>query len=203
MLFRARSRVSRKLLAAVVAALVSLFACFGIVVVTVNRDRVSLAEGLQQLIDLTDATLAYAAPDREVAPWKENADIRLAAQLRNNHTFGDKSMDTEFGDEGAGMFNDCDSWKNILLDGWSASYGITLELRGDQDARVLLDKVMRFWHERGYTVTASKQTLGTNESEITELFFNWEHGGYSLTLDKAKKQARIGGYVTCLPAGDP
>jgi hypothetical protein len=147
---------------------------------------VSLADGLGDTMELVDETAAQVAADRDVAPETDlpNADLARAAWLHNNHSFSDHSVPG---------YNDCDSWRNILHDGWNAYYGVEFALHGQADAAALLDQTRAMWEQRGYAVTT--QVVGDT---FTRLAIDTGFATVQLNVDTQRGVASLRGATKCL-----
>jgi hypothetical protein len=151
-----------------------------------HADDLTLSEGLQQTMTVVDTTAAAVASDRPLRPEPDNADPSQASQLRNNHSFSDHSNSHLFPG-----YNDCDSWENIINDGWSASYGVTMPVRSEQDGRRLIQEVERLWKNQGYEVNV--QTSGDSS---TRLWFDTDYARVQFNVDW--NEATIRGTTICL-----
>jgi hypothetical protein len=146
----------------------------------------TLADGLRGTMALVDETAAEVAADRAVAPDADlpNADIAHAGQLHNNHSFSDHSVPG---------FNDCDSWSNVIHDGWNAYYGVQFGLHGQADAAALLDQTRDVWERRGYAVTTQ-----TFNKTYTRLSIDTGYATVQLNLDTQRGVASLRGTTKCL-----
>ncbi len=154
-----------------------------------RADGLTLSEGLQQTMTVVDTTAAAAASDRPVHPEADNADLSQASQLRNNHSFSDHSNSHLFSG-----YNDCDSWENIVNDGWSASYGVTMPVRSEEDGQGLMQEVERLWKNQGYEVNV--QISGDSS---TRLWFDTAYARFQFDVDWNKSGASVRGTTVCLP----
>jgi hypothetical protein len=156
-----------------------------------SDDEPMLSEGLRRIAHLIDETFATAAPDRIVSPTRNSVDIKLARQLRDNHSFADHSDSIRFP-----HYNDCDSWENIVDDGWQAIYGARISLRGEQDAQQFLADTLRLWTLLGHEVEL-----------VTRPYFDEQVIGLSMDVGYAtlrvhvtSMSATIEALTECLPA---
>ena len=177
------------LLGMVVIAPVALGAGIGAAEELTGHDDVLLGEGLLETRAFVDATLGEVAADLSVSPSSDNADPAVASELHNNHSFSDQSHPLQYPG-----YDDCDSWKHIVLDGWTATYGVEITLRDVQDAEHILNDTRRFWESLGYDVemvTSASAALGS------ALFTD----GYALHVNALKRKASLVGWTDCLPPG--
>ncbi len=197
------------------------------------EDETTLAGTLQQIIDLTDDTIAVAAQGLDVTPNPGNGSVEGVRKLRNNYSLDDKSMYVEgnydpvnFGP----IYNDCDSWRNLLFDGWSTGYSVKIKLRDTSDGDALLRRAMTLWESRGYQVsqhtyettrwtgptTISAPTMEEVERlsdpaeqptvltiiQIEQPDDNDILDGFNLEVDKKFKEATLGGGTGCRAPGN-
>ncbi len=135
---------------------------------------------------VVDTTASAVASDRHIRPEPDNADLSQASQLRNNHVFSDHSNSHLFPG-----YNDCDSWENIINDGWSASYGVTMPVRSEQDGRRLIQEVERLWKNQGYEVNV--QISGDSS---TRLWFDTAYAHFQFNV--GWNEATVRGTTVCL-----
>ena len=159
-----------------------------------RADGLSLSEGLQETITVVDTTATAVASDRPIRPETGNADLSQASQLRNKHMFSDHSNSHLFPG-----YNDCDSWQNIVNDGWNASYGVTMPIRSEQDGQRLIQEVERFWKNQGYEVNV--QTSGDSSTRLwkTQLWFDTAYASFRYEVDWNNNEASVRGTTICLP----
>ena len=155
-----------------------------------DHDDVLLADGLRQTTTFVDETVADVASDNRVTPASFNADPAYADRLSNNHS--------PFNAHYLGLqgYNDCDSWRNILFDGWNASYALDIALRGEQDAERLLRDTRQRWERRGFEVTEYYYPQRWN---ATRLSIDAGDAAYTLYVEREQWRASIGGMTRCLP----
>ncbi len=196
------------------------------------EDETTLAEALQQIIDLTDDTIAVAAQGMEVTPDPGNGSVEGVRKLRNNYTLDDKSplVEANWNPDARVIYNDCDSWRNLLFDGWSTSYSVKIKLRNATDGDALLRRARTLWESRGYQVaqstyettrwtgptTISAPTMEEMERlsdaaeqptvltviRIEQPDDNDILDGFSLQVDKKFKEATLGGGTGCRAPGN-
>ena len=174
--------------------ILSVTACLAVSIAVGNRRPVSLQQGLQQLRATVDATVSIAAAGLDSGEGlSTSADPRLASQLSNNHSTTDESSADFPG------YNDCDSWENILFDGWNAFYSATIALRSEADAPMLIAKTKSLWESRGLVVTASSfERMG--EINVKTLSASDAMGNtYEMNVDASSLQADLTGSTPCLP----
>lgn len=154
----------------------------------------TLTEGLRQTIDVVESTVAIAAPTRLPIPRPDNAQVTKAKQLRNNHSFSDHSNSTLYPG-----YNDCDSWKNVVADGWSASYGVEIPVSGEQDAQQLVKQTKQYWESRGLDVKT--QTMGdpSTGSSFTRIWTSTGFARFQMNIDRGRGVVSLIGMTNCLP----
>ena len=186
----------KKLAFAVIAISILLLSVVLFATLSGTARRPTLRQGLEQLIAVVDATAAAVAPGLEVAPGPiANADPSLADRLTNNHSLTDTSSSEYPG------YDDCDSWKRILVDGWSASYSVTIDLRIERDAQLLMDRARRLWSQRGYQLTS--RSYERNPGEMVESLYFIDSMGSTVSFNVNPKGlvAEVSGQTKCLPPG--
>ena len=132
-------------------------------------DDAALSEGLTETIALVHDTAAVAAASSDThlefdadhrLQESKNADPDEIDELHNNHSFADHSNSAR--NPG---YNDCDAWRNVFDDGWSAYYAATASsarLSGAERMQIL-DAVRNYWESQGYDV----QTLTQSQDSAT------------------------------------
>lgn len=90
-------------------------------------------------------------------------------------------------------YDDCDSWRNIIFDGWRAHDDLDIQLRGEDDVERLLRDTKQHWERAGYTVTERLVPDGT------VLSIDLGYADVQLYAEPRHWRARIGGSTNCLP----
>lgn len=155
-----------------------------------DHDDVLLADGLRQTIAFVDETVIEVGEGYRVTPGSSNADLAFADRLSNNHSPFNRHY------PGLQGYDDCDSWRNVLFDGWMAHYGLEIALGGEQDADRLLRDTRQLWESQGFAVTESDFPEDWN---ATRLSVDAGFASYSLYVEREQWRARIGGSTRCLP----
>lgn len=156
--------------------------------------RMPLAEGLQRTVELVETTAAVIASHRPVSPRPDNARIGTAGRLSNNHSFSDRSNSILYPG-----YNDCDSWKNIVADGWSANYAVELPVSDDRDADHLTAQARQYWESRGFAVQVQTFSDPTTGSLLTSVGTSTEFARLQVAIDRGRGVAAILGTTHCLP----
>ena len=157
-------------------------------------DASPLYTGLRDVIALTDATVAVAAPDLDVVADAGNADLDTARGLRNNHLLGDSSIRNG---DGVALIHDCDHISNVFSDGWYARYGVEIDLPDAGRGLQLLRDTERLWRSRGLDVSTTKLERGG-----TSLNTAFGQFRYELLVSPAAGAAKLGGETMgCVSAG--
>lgn len=168
----------------VVMALAGIFlSAWGIIKITRPYDM-PLDDGLERSTLFVDRTADAVAPDREHRSEPMNSDPDRVAMLSNNHSFNDHSVDG---------YNDCDSWRNVIHDGWSASYGVEFSIAGDDDAARLIQNTRDFWVREGRDV----QTQLTGD-QLTRLWFKTDYATFQFNVDTGRATATVRAVTYCL-----
>ncbi len=184
----------RKILA-VGAVMLIVVLTAGVAVIQLARGGgITLAEGLRRTIDLVDTTAAVAAPNGLVTPKPDNAQVDKAGQLRNNRGFSDRSDPIRHPG-----YNDCDSWKHIVADGWSAHYGVEIPVSGGQHAEQLVKQTRQYWASHGFDVQAQTLSDPLTGSSTTRAWTSTEFARLQVFIDRGRGVASIVGTTHCLP----
>ncbi len=181
-----------KILASIVIILSLAILAFVAVSLARARPNVSLHEGLSGAKTLIDTTAADALTGYEVVPMETNPDLRLARQLRNNHSLADHSNPDLFPN-----YEDCDSWRNVINDGWSASYGLIVTLPDEEDADAALVAVRRHWEKQGYEVQPNFHNRQSNET--FDLWADADYATFRVYINRVQGKAYLTGVISCLP----
>ena len=173
-----------------------MFAPFGIMTI-LRGPTITLADGLGQVIEFVDTTASIVANDREITPRTQpaNPDPATASRLKNNYSFADQSSWKYPG------YNDCDSWKNIIIDGWSANYAVVMEVQNERDGIRLLDKVKQYWESLGYQVDSYTYANEVGTPWSTSLLVFDGTMRYQFDVDWMRNEAFVNGNTGCLRPG--
>ncbi len=154
----------------------------------------TLADGLRRTIDLVNTTAAVVAPSGPVGPRPDNAQVDKAGQLRNNHSFSDHSDSIRYPG-----YNDCDSWKNIVADGWSAYFGVDIPVSGQQNAEQFVKQTQQYWESQGFDVKVQTFSDPSTGSLTTRAWTSTEFARLQVFIDRRRGVASIVGTTHCLP----
>lgn len=160
----------------------------------IRDDEPTLSVGLRQTMQFVDSTAAAVAPGHTSYPETDyNADINQIDELSNNHSFADHSNQARYPG-----FNDCDSWQNIIDNGWSAHYSVTVYLHDERDGKMMLDTVREEWAKQGLEI--EEQTTRTSGGTLThsQLVTDIGISDVQFSLDWPQRTARISGTTDCL-----
>ncbi len=152
----------------------------------------TLSVGLATTVEVVTMT-ASAYPSVHFVPESNSADLEWANVLQNNYSISDHSNPQKYPG-----YNDCDSWENVIHDGWSATYAVRAPITSGQ-ATHLLDAVSRDWQSRGYTIQRLTEDQG--QQTYTRLFIELESSQIQLNVDPRRGEATIRGITDCLPPG--
>lgn len=155
-----------------------------------SSDEMTLSDGLAMTVELVNGTAAVGRPMHFV-PVPDNADPKWTHILKNNHSIFDNSNPQQYPG-----YNDCDSWENLVHDGWSATYAVRAPIASGQ-AIHLLDAVSRYWHSRGYTIQTLTHDQGQNT--YSRLFIDLEFTQIQFNADPRRGEVMIRGITDCLP----
>lgn len=161
----------------------------------------TLSEGLQQTIDLIDATATKVAPNGQVSAAADNPEIEVADELSNNYSLVDHSNRIRYPG-----YNDCDSWKNLVDDGWSAVYRTNIMLRDEYSIEQLLRQAKQFWDSEGYDARfvtdrtpGAAVTFVTNSASATGVFMDTGYANFRFVVEPAQHGVSISATTHCLP----
>ena len=152
-------------------------------------DAVPLEDGVTRATDVIAATAAgYPGVTFTVDPG--SADSTLASELRNNRSLSDHSDPQRFPG-----YNDCDAWRNLHNDGWSATVVMSAHISpGQTDA--LLASVNAHWQAQGYTAECA--TFGRGSLAPSRLTIDLGFTSVALDVDPQRSTARLIGTTDCL-----
>lgn len=152
-----------------------------------RNDDLTLAEGLRRTIDFVDSTTVAVASDFVISPAQNSANPLLAGELRNNHSLQDQS-DPHFPG-----YDDCDGWRNILYDGWSAVHRVEITMLREDEGQQLLRETRQLWEKQGH------DTEMWNTTRSTTLYIDAGYAEISLYIEREQRSASITGLTRCLP----
>ncbi len=153
----------------------------------VAPDDLTLEEGLEQSIALVDETAATVAPAAQFSPLAFNADPAQARQLKNNYRLSDHS-DPDFPG-----YNDCDSWRNIIDDGWTATYAVKASFADPDEAERMLQAGRQYWEVGG------NQVQSVDGRDFSRLWIDTDVAEVQLSVDTRQQTIVLWATTECLP----
>lgn len=154
-------------------------------------EEMTIEIGLERTIAVVTST-ALVDPDVRFVAARDNADLQQAYQLHNNYSLFDHSNSNQFSG-----YNDCDGWRNLVHDGWSAFFAISGSITKEQ-GRALLISVADYWRTIGYTVRTAEYE--SEPAVFSRVYTDLPFSRVQLDVDWRRGTATIAGTTYCLSA---
>lgn len=152
-------------------------------------DAPTLHDGIATTAEVIAATAA-SYPEVTFTVEPGSADPAGANDLRNHRSLSDHSDPQRFPG-----YNDCDAWRNLINDGWSATSAMSAHV-SPQQADALLTAVSAHWQAQSLAV--ERIAFGSGSLAPARLTTDLGVATLALDVDPQRGTARLAGTTDCL-----